>query len=63
MATESYENMAASLYDFDWHELPTDQQMNWLLMIRNAQRKLHYHGFRVASLDLDTFSKVSKHEN
>lgn len=58
MTTESYANVAASLYDFDWYELPISLQMHWLFMIRNAQRTLHYQGFRVATLDLETFSKV-----
>lgn len=60
MATESYEKMSNSLFESDWQNLSINLQKYLLLMIRNAQRPLHYHGFRVISLDLETFSEVSK---
>lgn len=42
-----------------WHKLPTELQKYFILMIRNMQKPLYYHGFEVARLDLQMFSKVS----
>lgn len=59
MATDSYEDMAASLYDFNWHELPVDLQKYWLLILNNAQIPLYYTAADTAILNLETFAKVS----
>lgn len=60
VATESYEKMAKSVYDCKWPELSIDLQKYILVMIMNAQRPLHYHGFGIAILDLNTFAKLIK---
>lgn len=59
MATQSYEDMITCLYDSNWHELPVPLQKFLILMIGNAQRPVYYHGFGVAILNMETFSKVS----
>lgn len=59
MATESYENMSNALFESDWQKLSIDMRKYLLLMIKNAQRPLYFHGFRVIALNLETFSKVS----
>lgn len=59
LATESYQNMADCLYESNWWELPVELQKYFLLMNVNMQRLLFYHGFEVAVLNLETFSKVS----
>lgn len=59
MATDSYQNMAASSYNFDWHELPVDLQKYWLRILGNAQIPLNYRAAGVAVLNLETFTKAS----
>lgn len=58
IATDSLEGMADCLFESNWHELPIELQKYFLIMIGNAQRKLHYHGFGIVRLDLEAFSKV-----
>lgn len=61
LATESFEQMADSLYESNWSNLPVRLQKYVLLIILNTQRPLRYHGFHLAYLDLETFSRVSFH--
>lgn len=58
MATDSFCSMSDSLYEANWHDMPMELQRYIILMIANSQKAIHYHGFRMASLDLVTFSKV-----
>lgn len=58
MATDSFKEMSICLYKTNWQNLPIDLQKFVVLMIGNAQRPLYYHGFGVAILDLETFTKV-----
>lgn len=51
--------MADCLYEANWQELPPELQKNFILMIQNAQRPCFYHGFGMAILNLETFTKVS----
>lgn len=60
MATESYENMADSLFKCNWYDLPTKLQKYIIIMIGNTQTPIYYHGFGLAVLNLLTFNKVSK---
>lgn len=60
MATDSFKEMSICLYKTNWQNLPVDLQKFVVLMIGNAQRPLYYHGFGVAILDLETFTKVRK---
>lgn len=59
LATDSYKEMADSLYEVNWHELPIELQKYFVLMIANTQKPLYYHGFGVATLNLETFCLVS----
>lgn len=59
MASRSYEKMADSLYEFDWHKLPVNLQKHVILMIANTQQPLFYDGFGVVVLNLETFTSVS----
>lgn len=59
LATESFEQMAIYLYcSSNWLELPHKLQKYIVVMILNMQRPIHYHGFRVALLNLKTFIQV-----
>lgn len=61
VATESFENMADTLYESKWRELPNGLQKFFILMIACMQQPLYYHGFNVAYLNLQTFCKVKSH--
>lgn len=58
LSTGSFESIGDDLYDFDWIRLPYKLQKYFILMIGNAQRPIVYHGFNIAELNLETFTKV-----
>lgn len=58
MATESYERMAYCLYESSWIECPVHLQKYFIMMIRDMQQSLHYHGFGIVVLNLETFTTV-----
>lgn len=58
MATESFERIPDCLYESNWHELPFEMQKSLVIMFENSQKVLYYHGFGVAVLNLETFTKV-----
>lgn len=60
LASESYEQMADYLCDFDWHGLPMNVQKYFTIMIANAQRPLNYSGYGIMELNLEKFSSVKK---
>lgn len=47
------------LYESKWFRLPTKLEKYFTFMIANAQRPLHYHGFQIARLNLNTFLGVT----
>lgn len=57
-ATESFENMSDLLYETIWPDLPTNIQKDFIIMMANMQRPIHYHGFNVFILSLKTFVAV-----
>lgn len=59
IATQSYANMSRYLFESNWIEQPIEFQKYFILMIGNTQRALHYHGFGISVLNLETFSTVS----
>lgn len=59
MATESFGQMTECLFGYSWYELPVDLQKYFVLMIANAQQPMFYNGFKIAVLNLETFTKVS----
>lgn len=60
LATESFEKMANCLYESNWQRHPIAMQKCFLIMMKNAQKPLYYHGFNIVILKLETFFKVSK---
>lgn len=58
LATESYMMMSDCVFNMEWYEQPIELQRHFILMIRNMQKPLYYHGFEVAKLNLETFVKV-----
>lgn len=59
LATESFEKMADCLYDCNWYEVSIQLQKFLIIMIANIQKPIYYYGFRLAILNLETFTKVS----
>ena len=59
LATESYAKMSNCLYECNWRNLPVKMQKYLVVMIGNSQLPMYYHGFKVAILNLETFTKVS----
>ncbi|XP_055305850.1 odorant receptor 4-like [Sitodiplosis mosellana] len=55
MVTDNFAKISEYLYDIKWYELPVELQKYIILAIQNAQLPLHYHGFKVAILNLETF--------
>lgn len=60
LATESFQKMTDCMFESNWQELPINLQKYLILMIANMQRPLHYHGSRIAVLNLVSFTKVSR---
>lgn len=60
LTTDSYFKMAQTLYDSNWMRSSIEVQKYMVLMIANMQKPLHYHGFSVVVLNLETFSGVCK---
>lgn len=58
MATESYKKMEECLYECNWHDLSPKHQKYFIIMIQNAQQPIHYSGFGIAVLNLETFTTV-----
>lgn len=63
LATESFLNMSDGLYQSNWFKLPVNLQKYFVPMIQNTQRPLYYHGFGIAVLNLETFTKVKHMTN
>lgn len=57
-STDYYLAYADYLYESNWMYLSIELQKTFILMIANAQRPLRYHGFHVAVLDFELFTKV-----
>lgn len=60
MTTESYIQMADSLFESNWQRLSIDLQKYFILMLGNMHRPLYYHGFGIVILNLETFRNVRK---
>lgn len=59
MANESFAKMSYCLYESNWKKLPIQLQKQYVVMIANAQWPIFYHGFGIAILNLETFTRVS----
>lgn len=62
-ATESFEKMGDLIFELKWYELPIQKQKYFILMAANMRKPLHYHGFGVFLLNLDTFVQVRATSN
>lgn len=58
LATESFAEMADSLFESNWQSLPIHFQKYFIILIGNAQKPLVYHGFGIVALNLETFARV-----
>lgn len=58
LSTDCYSEIPGLLFESDWYLLSVCKQKYILLMIQNAQIPLYYHGYKMAVLDLRTFSMV-----
>lgn len=59
MATESYTDMSDCLFQSNWQAQSIKLQKYIIIMIGNAQQPYYYHGFNLATLQLETFISVS----
>lgn len=59
LASESFEQMADSLFESNWLELPVELQKYFVIMIANMQNPLFYNGFGVFDVNLTSFISVS----
>lgn len=57
-ATDNFGGMSDCLYNADWYELTVGLQKYFIIMIRNTQKPLYYHGLGIVVLNLETFCKV-----
>lgn len=55
--------MADCLYECNWLELSPELQKYLVIVIRNIQKPIYYHGFGVAVLNLVTFNAVRNRQN
>ena len=58
VATDCFENVAATFYEAKWPNIPIKLQKYFVLMIANAQIPVNYHGFGIAFLSLNTYMRV-----
>lgn len=59
-STDYYLAYADYLYESNWMYLPLELRCSFPFMIAHAQQPLRYHGFHVAILDFDLFTKVQQ---
>ena len=60
IATDNFANISDCVYfELNWRKLTPKLQMYVVLMIRNMQKPIYYHGFDVAIMDLNTFIRVN----
>lgn len=60
LTTDNYKDMAYSLYECNWQDLPVNLQKYFILMIGNASIPVEYNGFGIAVLNLETYTRVRK---
>lgn len=58
-ATDSFDSMTGALYDSKWLDFPPNLRKYFIIAIGNTQRPLHYHGFHIMVLNLESFTDVS----
>lgn len=58
LATDFYSQISVDLFASKWITFPLNLQKYFILMIGNSQQPLHYHGFGITFLDLNTYCSV-----
>lgn len=58
LATDSFMMMTDCLFESNWQNLSVHLQKYFILMIANAKRPFFYHGSKIATLNLETFTVV-----
>lgn len=58
LASDSYKQIADSIYQSNWYELIVDLQKFFIMMIANAHIPRQYHGYGLVTLNLEAFCKV-----
>lgn len=58
MATDSFGTMSDCMYEYNWYDLPVELQKFFILMIGNGHRPVYYTGSGVATLNMETCTKV-----
>lgn len=59
MSSDCLAEIADLFYSFEWYNQNIKIQKCVVMLIANAQRPRHFHGFGVILLTLDTFTNVS----
>lgn len=58
--SENFGMMSECLYECNWPDLSAKLTKYLILMIQNAQTPIHYQGFKIVPLNMETFSKVHR---
>lgn len=58
LATESFENISNCIDNASWQHFDIELKKYVIFMIKNAQRSLHFHGYVMLVLNLETFTYV-----
>lgn len=59
-ATDSFGRMSDALYETNWLNFEPKLQKYFLIAIQNAQQPLFYNGFSIMTLNLESYTQVSK---
>lgn len=57
--SNTFKDYPRYLFESNWYKLPIEYQKYFILIIASSQRPLTYDGFRLVSLNLETFLKVT----
>lgn len=53
-----FEEIGNSIYQLNWFHYPPSVQKSLLIIIRQTQRPIRFHGYNVIFCDMPTFAKV-----
>lgn len=59
LATQSFQQMSDCVYNSNWQQFDIDLKKWMIFMIKNAQKPLHFHGYGMLILNLETFTQVN----
>lgn len=58
--SESFQLMSECLYECNWPDLPIKLKKHIVIMMLRGQKPIYYHGFKMVTLNLETFKKVRR---